>query len=126
MKTFQKYNRKDISRLFKILDNSYKKIKKNKIKKHDNLILILFHELIYFFSTLISNKNIGFFNNPTNNIFINKNINFGERNKKNILIKAMKHRNNFFLFLIKLFNMTIFRFYKKKILLWIWFKSKPI
>ena len=115
MKTFQKYNKKDISRLFKILDNSYKKIKKNKIKKHDNLILILFHELVYFFSTLISNKNIRFFNNPTNNIFINKNINFGERNKKNILIKSMKDRNNFFLFLIKIFNMTIFRFYKKKL-----------
>ena len=32
MKTFQKYNKKDISRLFKILDNSYKKIKKTKLK----------------------------------------------------------------------------------------------
>lgn len=45
-------NRKsDVKILHNLLIIAYKKIKKKNIKKYENLILILFHELMYFFST---------------------------------------------------------------------------
>ena len=84
MKKNSKINnhRSDIRILHDQLIIAYKKIKRKNLKKHENLILILFHELMYFFSTLIINKNIKNFNHPINKFLKNKNLKFGKRNNK--------------------------------------------
>ena len=84
MKKKSKINnhKSDIRILYDLLIIAYKKIKKKNLRKYENLILILFHELMYFFSTLIINKKIKNFNHPINKLLINKNLKFGKRNNK--------------------------------------------
>jgi len=104
----------DIRILHDLLIIAYKKIKKKNLRKYENVILILFHELMYFFSTLIINKKIKNFNQPINKLLINKNLKFGKRNNKSIIKKKKRRKIN--LIIIKIINTTLLCFYKKKII----------
>ena len=103
----------DVKILHNLLIVAYKKIKKKNIKKYENLILILFHELMYFFSTLIINKSIKNFNHPINQLLINQNIKFGKRNNKSIFKEIKRKKIN--LIFTKIINTSLLYFCKKKI-----------
>lgn len=102
-------NIKDEKVIFNDLIKVYKKIEKIK-KKDDNVVGVLFHELMCFFITNQCTKNLKYFSNiiDDNSPFI-----FGKRNNKDIL----KSKNNSFLTLLFLkffsFIADIFKFKNK-------------
>lgn len=107
----------DTEIIFHDVLKTYKKIEKIKKKNDDNVVGVLFHELMYFFVSNKCRENLNFFSNIVDNYPI---IKFGKRNNKDIF----KLKNNSFLIsiLFKFYNLFTYFFKSKKKL----FLSKSI
>jgi hypothetical protein len=111
---FQKL-KKEIKELYYILIEGYFVIKKLNIKKENNLILFLFHECMYFFSTKIYNEYCQKDASKINLLLSNKKIEFGERNSKSVF--NLKKSNKKKLKILHFINKILLCFSKKKIIL---------
>ena len=105
-------NRVDAEIIFHDVLKTYKKIEKIKKKNDDNVVGVLFHELMYFFVSNKCRDNLKMLSNIKDNDPI---IKFGKRNNKDIF----KLKNNSFLISILFKFYTLFTYFfksKKKII----------
>ncbi|ARJ49237.1 hypothetical protein [Candidatus Pelagibacter sp. RS40] len=110
-------NRKDSEIIFNDILKIYKKIEKVKKQSDDNIVGILFHELMYFFVSIRCRRNLKIFTDISSNYPV---IKFGKRNG----IDIFKLKQSSFLVkkLLKFYSLFSYFFKKKKKL----FLSKSI
>lgn len=103
---------KNLINIYKIVETGFFEIKKNKITNDQNLVIIFFHELMYFFCSSYLNKTF------KKNKKFNQKIIFTKRNNKNFVTYNKKNNNVEIIFkIINFINKLLSYFFPNKILL---------